>query len=206
MFRASATLTMLGFLVLAAEVSGCGKLDDLFDGHGNPAKPTACASTAQCPSGAVCTVESGVCNPPPGCSRDGGVCPAVCYGTCERKPADRPQCQTDAECRTFSFMCTGCDCLAVGSADPDPVCAGQGVQCFADPCLNKGAVCDAGQCKLKNVSCSVGSVAKRVCLTCGIAGGCSKVADCARQCKQNSDCAAEQTRCTDGLCQVLGCI
>ena len=38
-----------------------------------------------------------------------------------------------------------------------------------------------------------------------IAGGCAKVANCARTCQQASDCAAEQSACADGVCQVVGC-
>ena len=81
------------------------------------------------------------------------------------------------------------------------------MQCFADPCLNKGAVCDAGQCRIKTgTACPAGTVQQKVCLQCGPAGGCAKEAECARRCTQNSDCAAEQTACTNGLCQMVGCI
>lgn len=199
--------SMFGFLMVATGISGCGALDDLLDDwkSKHPPAGAACTSTANCKAGEHCTVEAGVCNRPPGC-KPGDVCPAVCYGTCEPKPGVPAECSSDADCRAFSFMCTGCDCVALGQNEAEPTCPGQGVQCFADPCLNKAAVCDAGQCRIKANTCPAGSVSKRVCLQCGPAGGCAKVADCARACKQNADCAAEQTACTDGVCQVVGCI
>jgi hypothetical protein len=206
--RTTASVTF-GILMLASGISGCGSIDDLLDGlHSkHPPKGAACTSTAACAAGSFCTVETGVCNPPPGCNRDGGVCPAVCYGTCEKKPVEpTPACRSDADCRPFAFMCTGCDCLPLATGSAEPMCPGPGVQCFADPCLNKTTVCDAGQCRIKETSCPAGSVARRVCLQCGPAGGCAKVADCARPCQQTADCAAEQTTCTDGLCQMVGCI
>jgi hypothetical protein len=105
-------------------------------------------------------------------------------------------------------MCTGCDCLALGPGDHEPVCSGPGVQCFVDSCLNKKAVCEAGRCAIATSAstCPAGFVQKRVCLSCGLAGGCAKEADCARVCTQDSECAADLTRCTDGVCQWQGCI
>jgi hypothetical protein len=123
-------------------------------------------------------------------------------------PPPQSQCRTDSDCRTVGFMCTGCDCLALGTGDPEPVCSGPGVQCFADPCLNKKAVCTAGRCAIApaSASCGAGFVQQTVCLTCGIAGGCSRTAECARVCTRTADCAAEQTDCIAGVCQVVGCI
>jgi hypothetical protein len=207
----------------------------------DPPASKPCASSADCSGATFCTVESGVCNPPPGCNPPDVVCPAVCYGTCEPKPSgercgpnvcqagefccnescgicaprggactqqlcEPPQCRTNADCRTFAFTCTGCDCLALGPGDPEPKCPTPGVQCFADPCLNKAAVCEAGRCAIASLSCDAGFVARRVCTACGPAGGCAAVADCARVCTQNADCAADNLPCTDGLCQVVGCI
>jgi len=205
--RANAVGTF-GILILTAGISGCGALDDLLDDWRtkHPPQSTACASTESCPAGTVCSVENGVCNSPPGCDRDGAVCPAVCYGTCEKAPGQPAECRSDADCRAVSYMCTGCECLALGPKETAPTCPGPGVQCFADPCLNKAGVCDAGQCRIKAASCPAGTVQKQVCLQCGPAGGCAKEAECARPCKQTADCAAEQTSCTDGLCQVVGCI
>ena len=198
-----------GFLMLATGISGCGSLDDLLDelhSH-HPPQPTACASSEACPADSYCNVEAGVCTAPPGCT-DGRACPAVCYGTCEKKPVQPAQCRSDADCRAVAFTCSACDCLALGPSDLDPVCAGPGVACFVDPCLNRVPICNAGKCQLNTaaVSCPAGEVAQQVCLQCGIAGGCAKTASCARPCKQDTDCGAEQTTCTAGLCQVIGCI
>ena len=236
----------IGVLALAVGSAGCDFIDDIIDGIHDPGPgpaPKACASSADCAASSFCTVEDGVCNPPPGCKR-GEVCPAVCYGTCEVKPApercgktvcnagevccnpscgicvppggactqqicDPPpaQCRSDADCRAFAFMCTGCDCLALGPNDREPICDGPGVQCLVDPCLNKKAACDSGRCVIvTGSSCGAGTVPRRVCIACGPAGGCEQETDCARVCKQDSDCGVNQTRCLEGLCQVQGCI
>lgn len=101
-------------------------------------RPVACGPTV-CPAGQVCCNAScGICTPP------GGVCTQQ---VCE-PPAGR--CRTDADCRTFSDYCTGCDCRALSVCQKDPVCPGPGVQCFVDPCLNKQAVCRQGACQLRD--------------------------------------------------------
>jgi hypothetical protein len=99
-------------------------------------RAVACGPTS-CPAGQVCCNAScGICTPP------GGVCTQqVCEPTAGR-------CRSDADCRTFSDYCTGCDCRALATTDKDPVCPGPGVQCFVDPCLNKTARCDSGRCVL----------------------------------------------------------
>ncbi len=38
---------------------------------------------------------------------------------------------------------------ALAASDPDPVCSGPGVRCFADPCVGLTAVCLAGSCSLQ---------------------------------------------------------
>ncbi|MBI5512722.1 MAG: hypothetical protein HY909_03085 [Deltaproteobacteria bacterium] len=58
-------------------------------------------------------------------------------------------CSTDADCRVYSDYCTGCDCRALSTREPDPVCTGPGVRCFADPCLGRTAVCLQGSCSLQ---------------------------------------------------------
>jgi hypothetical protein len=220
----------IAVVALTVGVAGCDFLDDIIDGIKDPPPQTCGAVT--CGAGQVCCNAScGVCTPP------GGVC--------TQQACDPPgkECRADADCRAFSFMCTGCDCLALGPSDPAPVCPGPGVQCFVDPCLNKKAVCQAGQCVIAsattcgavtcpagevccNASCGIctppggactqqicdpptcgaGQVPRTVCLQCGIAGGCAKETNCARTCTQDSQCAADQTRCIAGLCQVQGCI
>jgi hypothetical protein len=57
-------------------------------------------------------------------------------------------CEGDTDCRAFSDYCSGCDCRALSAEQPDPACAGPGVQCFADPCLGTSALCVNGQCTL----------------------------------------------------------
>lgn len=188
--------SLLGISVFALTISvaGCDVLDDLLDDLRHPPGP-ACG-TATCASGQVCCNPScGICTPP------GGACTQQ---FCE--PPDA-QCKSDADCRASAFMCTGCDCLALGPSDPEPVCQGPGVQCFADPCLNKKAACETGRCVIASASaCGAGQVQRKVCLACGPAGGCAKESGCAQTCTQNTDCASSHTGCMDGVCQVTGCI
>lgn len=111
----------------------------------------ACASTTMCAPGEICTTEDGVCNRPPGCA-PGAICPAVCYGTCRPGDGQPAACKSDADCRTFSDYCTGCDCRVLSVGQKDPVCPGPGVQCFVDPCFNKQAACENGQCVLRSTA------------------------------------------------------
>jgi hypothetical protein len=75
-----------------------------------------------------------------------GACRLSCAG-----PSPAPgACETDADCRTFSDYCTGCDCRALSSCQKDPVCPGPGVQCFVDPCRDQTASCVGGQCVLSS--------------------------------------------------------
>jgi hypothetical protein len=63
-------------------------------------------------------------------------------------PAGAHTCKADADCRTFSDYCIGCDCIALGKNDSDPVCNGPGVRCLADPCAHVEAICSprSGTC------------------------------------------------------------
>ncbi|MEM7676597.1 MAG: hypothetical protein AAF449_11400 [Myxococcota bacterium] len=109
----------------------------------------ACASSSACPAGFVCTTESGACDRPPNCGPN-DICPAVCYGLCERAMAPPKgaavTCIRNNDCRTFSDYCGGCNCEAIGVDDEDPMCGGEKVKCVADPCQNKVARCVEGQC------------------------------------------------------------
>ena len=63
-------------------------------------------------------------------------------------PNPEPECASDKECRLFSNYCGGCECLALSDAEVDPVCKGDIVACFVDPCRAQEAVCVRGQCVL----------------------------------------------------------
>jgi hypothetical protein len=129
----------------------------------------ACDPKQYCdfPDGSKCGADDrgGVCQPRPQicpaifkpvCGCDGKTYSSACVaagngvdvaseGACEPAPG---ACRTDADCRTFSDYCTGCDCRALSVGQKDPVCPGPGVQCLIDPCLDKQAVCLAGRCAL----------------------------------------------------------
>ena len=121
-----------------------GELGEVDTTEQDLRRRTPCASSDDCREDQFCTTEIGDCRRPPGC-RPGDICPAVCYGVCRPRPAE---CRRDTDCRTFSDYCTGCDCRALASNEPDPVCPGPGVQCLIDPCFNQRAVCSRGQCAL----------------------------------------------------------
>lgn len=108
------------------------KLDEAAaKGTGEPCGPKRCAPGEVC-----CNASCGICTPP------GSMCTQQ---MCESKPSS---CAKDADCRTFSDYCTGCDCRALMKSEGDPTCSGPGVRCAADPCQKKQAVCRAGRCAL----------------------------------------------------------
>ena len=100
------------------------------------------------------------CAPPPPCDQP---CTTACC--CDRScpPAEAgadgsthgpdggrrdagDSCTGAGGCRLFSDMCGACTCLALAASAPDPVCPGQGVSCFRDPCSGQTAACVGGQC------------------------------------------------------------
>jgi hypothetical protein len=100
-----------------------------------------------CPVGEICCNAScEICTPP-----DGFCIQQVCESPPEA-PAEAPAagaagvCARDEDCRLFSDYCTGCDCRPLARGQEDPVCAGPGVRCVADPCARKAAACVQGRC------------------------------------------------------------
>jgi hypothetical protein len=61
-------------------------------------------------------------------------------------PTQKRVCETDADCRLVASYCGGCNCLALGSGQSAPKCAGDEVACFVSPCLGQEAFCDDGRC------------------------------------------------------------
>ncbi len=102
---------------------------------GEPCGPTTCGPGLVC-----CNASCGICTKPD---------EACIQIACEPPPG---KCNIDADCRTFSDYCTGCDCRALTVSQPDPVCPGPGVQCLVDPCFNKAAVCKDRKCTLVTTS------------------------------------------------------
>lgn len=72
---------------------------------------------------------------------------AVCVPT-------EQECKSDKECRLFSNYCEGCECLALSTSEVDPVCKGNIVACFVDPCRGAEARCVGGQCVLGEAAAS----------------------------------------------------
>jgi hypothetical protein len=108
-----------------------------------------CSATGQClptPKGPACMSIA------QGCGCDGTAVGIPCdrlpsapvrhSGACSSGPTGST-CTANSDCRTFSDYCTGCNCDALATSDPNPPCSGPGVSCFADPCRGHTAVCDS---------------------------------------------------------------
>ena len=68
------------------------------------------------------------------------------------------------------------------------------------------AVIDCGSDEGSNDGCEAGHKMKEVCTACGPVGGCmQKETKCAPTCSSGSVCA-RPLFCSDGVCQVAGCI
>jgi hypothetical protein len=61
-------------------------------------------------------------------------------------PTSKRVCETDSDCRLVDSYCGGCNCLALGSGQSAPKCAGDEVACFVAPCLGQEAFCEDGRC------------------------------------------------------------
>lgn len=83
---------------------------------------------------------------------DAGVADAADAGpVADSGPDAQVKCVSANDCRKFSSYCNGsvlkpCVCYGLQQQEPDPVCDGNLVNCFIDPCLKKKAGCDAGTC------------------------------------------------------------
>jgi hypothetical protein len=133
------------------------------------------------------------------------------HASCVPAPGT-PSCVTDADCRLFSDYCTGCDCRALASNQPDPVCSGGGVACFVDPCFNKVATCQAGSCVAStapvgtvcgNTVCAAGDVCcNSSCGICTPPGGfCTQQVCSGGETCGNTVCAAG-TVCCNASCGI----
>jgi len=71
---------------------------------------------------------------------DGGGTPATGDGS----PAG--VCSSDQDCRLFDDYCQSCNCRALPTSQPDPVCTSQAVSCLSQPCARQMAVCRGGTC------------------------------------------------------------
>jgi hypothetical protein len=125
-------------MVAASTLFACGESDDASgseviaqDSEALLINPCA---LVRCRAGTQCEVQKGH---------------AVCVPT---KPPS--ECTSDKECRLFSNYCDGCECLALSSSETDPVCKGNIVACFVDPCRNAEAQCVRGQCVLGGAAVS----------------------------------------------------
>lgn len=104
---------------------------------------------------------------------------------------DEQACTQDSDCRLFDNYCDGCACQALGLNEPEPVCKGTYVQCFAQPCMGKVAVCRSGTCQVESSTVSGGEKCGSV--TCPTGQVCC-----------NSSCGI----CTppDGFCIQIACL
>ncbi len=130
----------------------------------DPCGPTVCRD------GEVCCNEScGICTEPGGfcielycaaperghfCNVRAFCAPGYRWSetACHCLPDGGPpsDCSSDLDCRTHSGYCADapCTCSALGASEPDPVCTGDTVACFVDPCFDQQAICVDGGCQL----------------------------------------------------------
>lgn len=121
----------------ASMLFACAGNDDASSDEGveqmsEPLSINPCA-LVRCRAGTQCEVQDGH---------------AVCV------PGPKVECVSDKECRLFSNYCDGCACLALSASEPNPICKGDIVACFVDPCRNAEAQCIRGQCVLGGASAS----------------------------------------------------
>jgi len=53
-------------------------------------------------------------------------------------------CAGPGDCRAFSDYCGGCNCVALGTSEADPMCDAEIASCLVDPCSSHTAACSAG--------------------------------------------------------------
>jgi hypothetical protein len=58
-------------------------------------------------------------------------------------------CGVPSDCRLYSNNCDTCACEALRTDEVDPVCNGNPVSCFVDPCDGKSGDCQGGHCIVK---------------------------------------------------------
>jgi hypothetical protein len=127
------------------------------DGGGDAVAPTD-AAPPDAPTPADAAAETSTmncavvgCAPPPPC---GQACTApcgCCFGPCDDAGAHPTAdggatCAHASDCRVLSDFCGGCNCLALGTSDPNPTCPTPPVSCLRDPCDGLAAACDNGHC------------------------------------------------------------
>jgi hypothetical protein len=127
---------IFGILAIAGVPLSCASVDNAGSGRTDdasassveaelvaPWKALACASSAECPVGAHCTTEDGVCNRPPGCKPE-DICPAVCYGTCKFSVTLPPTTCGGNICGKGTFCCNAScgTCAPVGGACTQQIC------------------------------------------------------------------------------------
>ena len=138
--------------VIAADSSGSGgsaadgstawsSLDRVA--HPAPGEPTGSpCGPSRCAVGQFCCNEScGLCAP------RGGIC---LQRQCGSTTSAVTECVDDNGCRAISSYCDGCQCLPVGTLDPEPSCRATVVACILDPCHHQRAACVDGTCAIVN--------------------------------------------------------
>jgi hypothetical protein len=173
-----------------------------------PAKPTA-----ECPAGFRrsfpdgCTgpcvpLERCACTEDWECLREPASCDRVA-GQCRRPLAPAPRCGLPfdpgaclASMLAFAFIDGECREVTYGG------CEGN------DNRFNSLETCRSYCEGLPNESaCEEGYVPATICAACGAGGGCmSTVEVCAQTCTEDTDCDTGYFRCSDGICQVTGCV
>jgi hypothetical protein len=178
-----------------AEYGDCCSDMEATCGGGEP-DPSLCMTNSQCGAGQIC--DHSECMS--GC-KDGGICPAVCYGQCVEAPPP-------AQCGGFAGLpCPGgkvciddpgddCD-PNNGGADCGGICVDEVIPCGDNVCTGGTYCCNAscGICVPKGMFCTQQACSPEPAAnSCeGHCGGAAedKSCYCDDQCEQLGDCCAD---------------
>jgi hypothetical protein len=121
------TMSLLPACMGTDEATGDESSVEELPAERSQALPINACSLVRCRAGTQCEIQQGrpVCVPQP-----------------------KLECASDKECRLFSNYCEGCQCMALSIYETNPVCNGDIVACFVDPCRGAEAQCVKGQCVL----------------------------------------------------------
>lgn len=154
-----------------------------------------------------------------------------CFGPCV--PVESCACQTDGECGDQAASCDRVAGRCVIPKAPEPRCAlpfeagdceaAIPVFAFVDGRCQPQTYGGCGgndnrfyyleecrnRCEGQPVpdACPEGHVLSRICLECGVVGGCAQEQTvCAQTCDENTECSSPFLQCYEGLCQAAPCI
>ncbi len=146
-------MRQVAFLFLAAAISGaslasaCGAKVASNDGKNNGSSASASSGGTASSSSTGTGGATNTTSTPTGTStgtNSGGA------GGSTGSGGSAASCLGADDCKLFASYCdtAPCECLVMLAIEPDPICNGEMVTCFGNPCLDKSVDCVAGSCVL----------------------------------------------------------